>query len=228
MYLINTDYNTLEVRPEEIWKSLGWKNQKVSEELKEKTESIIDKAKHLIKPKSVLLTGDLVKTEDSLSFYGIELGGKTIKNFLETSGSAALMAVTLGIEIDREIKRLERTDLTSALLLDACASLLVEALCDKVSDDLALEMKEENLYTTERFSPGYSDLPLELQPKLLNLLDTQRKLGLTTTSTNLLIPRKSVTAFIGIMDKPREIRSSRCNNCILKGKCKYGICYHET
>ncbi|MCR5275107.1 MAG: Vitamin B12 dependent methionine synthase activation subunit, partial [Clostridiales bacterium] len=48
------------------------------------------------------------------------------------------------------------------------------------------------------FSPGYGDLPIEVQKEFLPLLDAERRLGITLSDSYLMSPSKSVTAIIGI------------------------------
>lgn len=48
------------------------------------------------------------------------------KNFFEDSESCALMAVTLGNLMDTRIRYYEKSDMTKALILDACATAAVE------------------------------------------------------------------------------------------------------
>ena len=49
---------------------------------------------------------------------------------------------------------------------------------------------------TMRFSPGYGEWPLKAQEKLLPLVEAD-KIGVTLTDTDIMIPRKSVSAIIG-------------------------------
>ncbi|NLC44698.1 MAG: Vitamin B12 dependent methionine synthase activation subunit, partial [Clostridiales bacterium] len=49
-----------------------------------------------------------------------------------------------------------------------------------------------------RFSPGYGDLPLEIQGPLLESLDAKQLIGVTLTNAYLMLPQKSVSAFVGI------------------------------
>ena len=53
---------------------------------------------------------------------------------------------------------------------------------------------------TVRFSPGYGDLPMNIQPDLLELTNARRDLGLTVGSNYMLSPIKSVTAIAGIKE----------------------------
>ena len=51
---------------------------------------------------------------------------------------------------------------------------------------------------TGRFSPGYGDMPLDLQGDIIAILEARKWLGLTLSEAKLMSPQKSVTALIGI------------------------------
>ena len=72
---------------------------------------------------------------------------------------------------------------------------------------------------TSRFSPGYGDYPLEYQQNVIQYVDGPRKIGLNVTENHLMIPRKSVTALMGIADHPVTGRLATCGECILREKC---------
>ena len=74
---------------------------------------------------------------------------------------------------------------------------------------------------TFRYSPGYGDLPLDIQRSFLSVLDTQKKIGLTASENNLLFPRKSVTAIIGIIDKNIKIKKRSCIECSNYENCSF-------
>ena len=75
------------------------------------------------------------------------------------------------------------------------------------------------LHRTDRFSPGYGDLPLELQAPLCAALDAQRRIGLTVTPSFLLNPTKSVTAVIGLAAVPQKKRIRGCAYCSMRQTC---------
>ncbi len=54
------------------------------------------------------------------------------------------------------------------------------------------------LYLTDRFSPGYGDMPLAQSGQICEVLNTGRSIGLTVSQSGILMPRKSVTAVLGI------------------------------
>ena len=108
----------------------------------------------------------------------------------------AIFAATVGSKMDRLIKKYEHISARDALLLDAIGAERVEALCDAFIE--LLEKKEGKL--TPRFSPGYGDLPLELQRDVFRILMPEGSLGLTLGEGLLMSPSKSVTAFVGILN----------------------------
>ena len=123
------------------------------------------------------------------------------------------MAATLGPVIDQLIRYISRTDLTQAIVMDAVATTAIEAFCDEIESSIRQKAKLEGFYATHRFSPGYGDLPLSVQHSLLRTLDTPRKIGLSTTENMILIPRKSVTAVIGLQERPDKIKEHNCKDC---------------
>lgn len=90
--------------------------------------------------------------------------------------------------------------MTRSLAMDALASAGIEQVCNRAEECFREQLPDT--YFTWRFSPGYGDLPLSLQPEILRLLDLEKRLGLTVTAEHILIPRKSVTAIVGLADRP--------------------------
>ena len=146
------------------------------------------------------------------------LPGRTAGLLLAQCGQAALLACTLGAVFDAKLRAVEARDMSRAVLTDACGSAWVEAGCAAAEEELAGRLP--GAYLTDRFSPGYGDLPLSLQSAICAALDTPRALGLCVTESLLLNPRKSVTAVIGISDRPQMARIRGCQNCSLNQTCQ--------
>lgn len=147
----------------------------------------------------------------------ISIPGYSLSKHLAGCEKVAVMAVTLGIGVDNIIRKAQVTDMALAVMLDSGASVLVEQLCD----DFERYIDERvDGYTTGRFSPGYGDSPLELQKAVVSYVDGGRRIGLNVTATNLLVPRKSVTALIGVAEHPVEGRLATCDECVLREKCR--------
>lgn len=156
------------------------------------------------------------------------LVGNDIMRHLDGCERIVMIAATLGHEVDRRISAMQLTQPDMALVLHGCAVAAVESLCDEL--EAQLRQKFSDKYLTDRFSPGYGDLPLEIQPLFCNMLDAQRRIGITVDENGWMHPSKSVTAFIGISDTLvtfREYGCARCdrfNTCHgkYKGACRMG------
>lgn len=145
----------------------------------------------------------------------VVLSGSAISGHLEGCTHCVIMAATLGITADRTIRTSQLTDMTDGVITNACATAYIEAFCDMAE----AEINEKYGHCNFRFSPGYGDLPITLQKELLNLLDAERKIGLCVNASNLLIPAKSVTAILGITQKP--CTTNKCDRCPNKERCAF-------
>ena len=146
------------------------------------------------------------------------LPGRTAALMLKECTQAALLACTLGAVFDARLRAVQARDMAKAVLLDGCGSAWVEAGCDEAEGELSARLPGR--FLTDRFSPGYGDLPLSLQPTLCAALDTQRTLGLYVTDSCLLNPGKSVTAIVGVADRPQMARVRGCRYCSMNQTCQ--------
>lgn len=150
---------------------------------------------------------------------GLLLPGKDIKTLLAGCSRAVLFCATLGAEVDKLIRTSQYADLLAALATDCCASDLIEQLCDRAEQELQAAFP--GCHFPYRYSPGYGDLPIDLNGPLLDLLDAPRRLGLCITASGLLTPRKSVTAILGVADHPIDNRKRSCLGCPAHDGCLY-------
>lgn len=164
-----------------------------------------------------------VEEQDTLFLpeCNLHLPGKDIKKHLQNCKKIVLLAVTLGIEADNLIRVTEAESMNGALTLDAIATELTEQLCNHAEEEILLLVQKDNLFLTSRFSPGYGDLPITLQKPISEILDTPRKIGLTVTEHSLMLPRKSVTAIIGITETPCKQTGHNCALCAINGTCRF-------
>ncbi|MDR2781574.1 MAG: hypothetical protein LBB21_03940 [Holosporaceae bacterium] len=132
-----------------------------------------------------------------------------------------LMGATLGVTVDRLLKRTQVRNMTYALILDSCATAAIESVCDNLQDSLTAIYADRSMYITNRYSPGYGNLPLSFQTRLLFLLDAERKIGLNVTKDFLLTPTKSVTAIIGVSPFQQKNERIPCSACKMCNVCNF-------
>ena len=122
-----------------------------------------------------------------------------LKRHLKGCREILLFACTAGAETDRRIARAKLQSPAKGLLMHAIGAQQVEGACDRLCRQLAEQFPDRQL--TDRFSPGYGDLPLEIQRDVMKALDCGRTVGITLTESLLMMPSKSVTAIIGMKEK---------------------------
>lgn len=147
--------------------------------------------------------------------------GSDIQRHLAGCTEAVLLAVTLGPGADAQIRRAGVGDVAAGAASDALASVLAEQAADAAEARLRALAAAEGLYLTGRYSPGYGDWPIGVQPRIAALLDTPRRIGLCVTGTCLMLPRKSITAALGLSRTPVTGRRAGCAHCALRDKCEY-------
>lgn len=148
------------------------------------------------------------------------LSGKSIAEHLLGAQKSVVMVATLGVAMDQLIARTQYKDMTKTVVLDSIAAALIETVCNRAESEILSQEELSDYSSNFRFSPGYGDLPMELQPQFLAVLDATRKLGLTCTPTNILIPRKSVTAVFGLFENAPLAVEKSCEGCVLWKTCR--------
>lgn len=121
--------------------------------------------------------------------------------------AAVIFAATVGTPLDRLITKYSKLSPAKAVIMQAIGAERIESLCDVFCDELSKEVRSRSLEIRPRFSPGYGDLPLEMQRDIFRLLDPVRRIGLTLGETLLMSPTKSVSAIVGLRE---TVDNERC------------------
>lgn len=141
--------------------------------------------------KEVLAASHPVSKRLKVMVANLPFSSADLTRCLQGAREAYLFAATLGHEVDRIIRKYTVLSAANLLIVQAIAATAIE----QYIDDETASWGEKLL---PRYSPGYGDLPLSVQPTFLAALDPKGTLGITLTETMLMIPSKSVTAIIGI------------------------------
>lgn len=217
------DIKDLAISKDEVLKYLGHKKQNINEDVDQIIEEAIRESKILIAPKYVFSEYKTILSDAYVGFEGTKLvlPGHDIMEHLRYAKTTVLMAVTVGGMIEKKISYYEKTNLTKAIILDACATTSVEAICDCIEEEVREKAEKDNLTITFRYSPGYGDLPIDVQRDFVDTLNATKMIGLTVSEHNLLMPRKSVTAIIGIIPKDVETKKRNCEVCKNYKNCNF-------
>ena len=201
----------------EILKYLGFRGQELTEDIAKQLRRCTDEVLQAATPR---LTYRQVPLEDG-AVLGVTFAGKDIPTMLAPCEEVVLFGATLGPGVERLMMRYEVTNAADAVIMDACASTAIENICNNFESDMRAEIEAGGRYLTDRFSPGYGDLPISEQPKFFALLDMTRRVGVSLTPTTIMVPRKSVTAIMGIARTPQPHRPPDCEHCLMLRNCPF-------
>ena len=238
MSIVKNLKNTeISIEKAEVLRYLRYKGQEIESSFSEKIDLAIEQTRSIITPRAVYERYPLKFFEDRIEVEGtnLVLKSKDISKLLRGCDECILFAATIGTKVEMETRKAEYVDLTKSIIMDSAATTFVERTCDYVQEIIEKEVEKSGKYITMRYSPGYGDLPLECG-KEMNILQSQNKIGLTTSSSGLMIPRKSVSAIIGIYDsskdKDNKVKKGKksCLECPNYNSCIYrrengGACY---
>lgn len=223
----NQDKNisNISVDKSEVLRYLGHNGQKIDDDLNFKINQCIKETKKEIDTKYVYEIYDIKKdlNLNTIEFKNTNLilKSKDISELLRDCEKCVLMCATLGFNIEKNIRRYSYKNLTKGIIIDACATTSIEEICDLIQESILEEVSKDKKSLTMRYSPGYGDLDISANKDILNVLDAQRRIGVTVTNTGIMIPRKSVVALIGITNKKTEKIKRTCENCSNRFDCEY-------
>lgn len=216
---------------DEALRYLGYKGQKIDRTTEELVNDTRLEIESLIRERYIYEFFPIDKDDQGIKLKGsiLNLSGSDIKTHLKNSDTCVLIALTLGHSLDTRIRYYEKTSMTRALILDAWATAFTEKICD----DICMEIESKlplGKALTSRYSPGYGDLPITIQGDFLSALEAEKSIGLTASSHSILIPRKSVTAIVGLVDREDKKEEIACLSCNKYEDCNFrkggNICGH--
>lgn len=183
--------------------------------------AVADKLTRTVTPRYVWRAFPAAPAEGGveLAGSGVVLTGELAEKMLADCAQAVLLICTLGAGFEALLRAEQARSMARAAMLDACGSAWAEAGCDAAEQEISGRFPE--LHRTDRFSPGYGDLPLALQKDICAVLDAPRRLGVQVTDSFLMNPSKSVTAVVGLSDRPQPARIRGCGFCNLRENCQY-------
>ncbi|HEA47388.1 MAG TPA: hypothetical protein ENH97_03150 [bacterium] len=189
----------IEIEKEEVLKGLGYYRKKksvLSPSIDALIEGEMKKAKGLIRGKGIYVILPVEsKSKDEIVLKNIFLKGKAIARAMAKATEIALFVDTIGPALEAEVNRLyQKDEYTKATILDTIGSVAADGGAKYLNSLIVGKAKTQS---TPRFSPGYGDWDLSIQKKLLEVTRAA-KIGVTCNEAFFMIPRKSVSAVIGL------------------------------
>lgn len=208
------------VKKSEVLRYLGHRGQEIGPELDEQIDRISQMCLADAEPRYYF---EVFPVEPGPEINGVRLLGEDIKKHLAGASYCAVMAATLGFGVERAMLRLGRGSTVSEVIYNAACTALVEAVADECEAKIRAYAADRGLVTSYRYSPGYGDFPLDQQTQVLGLISAGTRLGITLTDSMLMLPRKSVSALIGLYPEELGVRrgGTSCDRCENREFCEF-------
>ena len=211
----------MDSRIKEAVRYLGYGRHAVDEKTGELVRDSFRELDEIAKGRLIYRSFGLEVLDDSrVSLGELEIISKVLAKNMRGCERAVMLGATLGIEVDMLLRRYSFTDMSKAVVLQACAAAVLEEYVDGWQREYEEEAGREGYYFRPRFSPGYGDFDIFHQKDFIRLLDSAKKIGLTMTDGYMLTPAKSVTAVIGMSKEKVPCHRKGCEEC-RKTDCLY-------
>ena len=169
-----------------------------TEEVDLMLDECIKEAEKVLSYKACYRIYDIKTGDGELDLGFVRVNSRSLIKALDGCKRIIVFCATVGVGIDRLIAKNNTFSPAKAVMLQALGSERVEALCDSFCTEIASELEENGGICTRRFSPGYGDLPLDIQREIFSSLECTKRIGVSLGDNLFMTPTKSVTAIIGI------------------------------
>lgn len=183
-------------------------------------ESVLNEAEPVLQGRVCWQQFSIVRKDSILDLGFAETGSRDLIRHLDGCDQIILFGATIGLPLDRLISKYSALSPARALMLQAVGTERIEGLCDIFCGMLQQKVRETGLEIRSRFSPGYGDLPLDIQKDIFRVLECSRTIGLTLNESLIMSPSKSVTAIVGLGKPCCSSHRSGCSQCS-KTDCVY-------
>ena len=188
----------IDMRLREVYRYLGYRKITPTPEIDERIQQCIRRMQTAATPRAISRRFSVcTEAPDLVEIAGLRIRSRDLYRNLSGCDDAYMFAATIGIGIDLLIKRGEVASMTDSIIYQAAGAEMIESYADSEVAKLRTQEAERGYLLRPRYSPGYGDLPLALQTDFARILDMQKWCGISLTDALLMVPSKSITAFIG-------------------------------
>lgn len=206
----------MKIDRKEVFRYMGERGNEPSAEILTEVERACSRMESLAQPHYVYKLFSPEFEENSVIIGGKRFTSNALSKHLRGAEKVAVLAGTLGTGSDLAIRESAVLGTVNIAAAQAAGAAMLEQVLDEVCTVIE---KECGLFPMQRFSAGYGDFPLEYQEDILSLCDATKRIGITLTDNMMMIPTKSVTAFVGLKSQPCNHKVS-CKECNKKD-CDY-------
>jgi hypothetical protein len=219
----------LSLKQNEVLRREGFRGYStVRAEIKSQIMELLDSIKnaHLLEPAMTYeiysVTGmnpGQVSLEDDKAVHGSLLPS----TFPEAKGLVAIVC-TIGPKLEKQVTDYSKGgEAMRGMLLDGIGSSAVDMLNQEACRFIAGEASSRGYQASSPVNPGMPGLPITEQWNLLELANAT-EIGVSLTSSGIMVPRKSTSMVIALGPQMRTwTQAEICARCNLRETCPYKI-----
>ena len=150
--------------------------------------------------------------------------GPLLPTIFPKAKELAVLVCTIGPKLEKQVTDYSKSGETlRGMILDGIGSAAVDMLIPEACRLIASGASLHGHQASSPVSPGWPGLPLTEQWNLFELVNTQ-EIGVSLTSSGIMVPRKSVSMVIGIGPQMATwTQADVCARCSLRKTCPYRI-----
>lgn len=150
--------------------------------------------------------------------------GPLLPSLLPEAKELAVVVGTIGPKLEKQATEyFNRDEPLRGMLLDGIGSAAVDSLTQEACKLIAGEASSRGYDVSSPINPGMPGLAITEQWRLLEMVPA-REIGVSLTSSGIMVPRKSTSMVIGIGPKMKTWPQAEvCARCSLRKTCHYRI-----
>ena len=201
---------------------------KLKSTMKTLIDELIDSAKNdgLLEPAIAYEIYPIVNIDhDRLYLEGnAALEGSLFSSVLPTARGLAVAVCTIGPKLEEKVTQYFATNEPArGVLLDGIGSAAVDSLIQEACKFMTHEASSRGYQASSPLSPGMYGFPISEQWQVFRLTPAEQ-IGVSLTSSGIMVPRKSVSMVIGLGPQMKTwTRAETCARCNLRKTCHYRI-----
>jgi hypothetical protein len=181
---------------------------------------------HLLKPAIVYEMHDVAQVDHS----GLRLkdnkilNGSIFSQGMSTAEELAVAVCTIGSNLEKRVSGyFQSNEPLRGVLLDGIGSAAIDLLARETRRLVTEKASARDYQASSPLNPGMSGFPISGQWQLFQLVPAE-KIGVSLTSSGVMVPRKSISLVIGIGTQMKSwTQKEVCDRCTLKKTCVYRI-----
>ncbi len=219
----------LNLKPGEVLRREGFRgHSEVRPQIKSQITELLASLEnaHLLEPVFAYEIYPIARmATDQVSLEGNKaVQGSLLPSIFPEAKELAVMVCTIGPGLEKQVTEYSKSGETfRGMLLDGIGSAAVDMLTQEACRFMADKASSRGYQTSSPINPGMPGLPITEQWNLLELANAS-EIGVSLTSSGIMVPRKSTSMVIGMGPQmKRWTQAEVCARCNLRETCPYRI-----